>query len=86
MLLAGYQNPRNFSVLAIKISAPLDFKGIKQISVIGWGSQGLTQAQNLMDSLVEAKSDIVVKVGLRKGSNSFAEAAGFSEERNILAM
>ncbi|TQD89044.1 hypothetical protein C1H46_025435 [Malus baccata] len=40
---------------------PDAFKGIKQIGVIGWGSQGPAQAQNLRDSLVEAKSDIVVK-------------------------
>lgn len=65
---------------------PKAFKGIKQIGVIGWGSQGPAQAQNLRDSLVEAKSDIVVKIGLRKGSKSFAEAraAGFSEENGTL--
>ncbi|CAL5382354.1 unnamed protein product [Camellia sinensis] len=61
---------------------PDAFKGIKQIGVIGWGSQ----AQNLRDSLAEAKSNIVVKIGLRKGSRSFAEAraAGFSEENGTL--
>ncbi|KAE9599915.1 putative ketol-acid reductoisomerase (NADP(+)) [Lupinus albus] len=65
---------------------PDAFKGIKQIGVIGWGSQGPAQAQNLRDSLAEAKSDIVVKIGLRKGSSSFAEAraAGFSEENGTL--
>uniref|UniRef100_A0A0D6QTV5 Ketol-acid reductoisomerase, chloroplastic n=1 Tax=Araucaria cunninghamii TaxID=56994 RepID=A0A0D6QTV5_ARACU len=65
---------------------PEAFKGIKQIGVIGWGSQGPAQAQNLRDSLVEAKSDIVVKIGLRKGSKSFAEAraAGFTEESGTL--
>ncbi|XP_047333921.1 ketol-acid reductoisomerase, chloroplastic-like [Impatiens glandulifera] len=65
---------------------PEAFKGIKQIGVIGWGSQGPAQAQNLRDSLQEAKSDIVVKVGLRKGSSSFAEAraSGFSEENGTL--
>ncbi|XP_060211425.1 ketol-acid reductoisomerase, chloroplastic-like [Lycium barbarum] len=41
---------------------PDAFKGIKQIGIIGWGSQGPAQAQNLRDSLAEAKSDIVVKV------------------------
>ncbi|KAI8005785.1 hypothetical protein LOK49_LG07G01848 [Camellia lanceoleosa] len=48
---------------------------------------GSAQAQNLRDSLAEAKSDIVVKIGLRKGSRSFAEAhaAGFSEENGTLA-
>ncbi|CAL4974995.1 unnamed protein product [Urochloa decumbens] len=65
---------------------PEAFKGIKQIGVIGWGSQGPAQAQNLRDSLVEAKSDIVVKIGLRKGSKSFEEAraAGFTEETGTL--
>ncbi|KAJ0763056.1 putative ketol-acid reductoisomerase (NADP(+)) [Helianthus annuus] len=41
---------------------PDAFKGIKQIGVIGWGSQGPAQTQNLKDSLAEAKSDIVVKM------------------------
>ncbi|KAJ6806974.1 ketol-acid reductoisomerase, chloroplastic [Iris pallida] len=65
---------------------PDAFKGIKQIGVIGWGSQGPAQAQNLRDSLTEAKSDIVVKIGLRKGSSSFneARAAGFTEENGTL--
>ncbi|XP_051125232.1 ketol-acid reductoisomerase, chloroplastic [Andrographis paniculata] len=65
---------------------PDAFKGIKQIGVIGWGSQGPAQAQNIKDSLAEVKSDIVVKIGLRKGSKSFEEArnAGFSEENGTL--
>ncbi|XAR72558.1 Ketol-acid reductoisomerase [Bertholletia excelsa] len=65
---------------------PDAFKGIKQIGVMGWGSQGPAQAQNLRDSLAETKSDIVVKIGLRKGSHSFAEAraAGFTEENGTL--
>ncbi|KAM7515141.1 hypothetical protein LguiA_004724 [Lonicera macranthoides] len=79
---------------------PDAFKGIKQIGVIGWGSQvcvclftlhlfiGPAQAQNLRDSLVEAKCDIVVKVilCLRKGYRSFAEErdASFTEENGTL--
>ncbi|KAJ8761365.1 hypothetical protein K2173_001495 [Erythroxylum novogranatense] len=65
---------------------PDAFKGIGQIGVIGWGSQAPAQAQNLRDSLAEAKSDIVVKIGLRKGSLSFneARAAGFNEENGTL--
>lgn len=57
---------------------------IKQIGVIGWGSQGPAQAQNLRESL--EGSDITVKVGLREGSSSFAkaEAAGFSKGDNTL--
>ena len=60
------------------------FAGIKQIGVIGWGSQGPAQAQNLRDSL--AGTDIRVKVGLRSGSSSekLAEQAGFSKANGTL--
>jgi ketol-acid reductoisomerase len=60
------------------------FDGIKQIGVIGWGSQGPAQAQNLRDSL--ENTDIKVKIGLRAGSSSIASArdAGFSEENGTL--
>lgn len=63
---------------------PKAFAGIKQIGVIGWGSQGPAQAQNLRDSL--EGTSIKVKVGLRAGSASFAEAkqAGFSESAGTL--
>eukprot|EP00741_Cyanophora_paradoxa_P004127 tig00000769_g4008.t1 len=65
---------------------PKAFEGIQQIGVIGWGSQGPAQAQNLRDSLKEANSGIRVKIGLRPGSKSFDEAkkAGFTEESNTL--
>jgi len=48
--------------------------------VIGWGSQGPAQAQNLRDAL--AGTGIVVTIGLRPGSPSFAGAAavGFDEK------
>ena len=60
------------------------FDGIKQIGVIGWGSQGPAQAQNLRDSL--ENTDVRVKVGLRSGSASMASArdAGFTEETGTL--
>ena len=60
------------------------FDGIKQIGVIGWGSQGPAQAQNLRDSL--ENTDIKVKIGLRAGSASMASAreAGFTEETATL--
>ena len=63
---------------------PRAFEGVRQIGVIGWGSQGPAQAQNLRDSL--AGSGINVKVGLRPGSSSEAEAreAGFREENGSL--
>ncbi|MED7787894.1 ketol-acid reductoisomerase [Francisella sp. 19X1-34] len=63
---------------------PQAFKGIKQIGVIGWGSQGPAQAQNLRDSL--EGTDIKVKVGLRAGSSSEkeAEAVGFTKENGTL--
>jgi ketol-acid reductoisomerase len=63
---------------------PKAFAGVKQIGVIGWGSQGPAQAQNLRDSL--AGTPIKVKVGLRPGSSSMAEArkAGFTEENGTM--
>src|SRR5687767_15951460 len=63
---------------------PKAFAGVKQIGVIGWGSQGPAQAQNLRDSL--EGSGIKVKVGLRPGSRSMDEAreAGFTEQNGTL--
>ncbi len=52
---------------------PKAFEGIKQIGVIGWGSQGPAQAQNLRDSL--EGTGIKVKVGLRPGSASMERGA-----------
>ena len=63
---------------------PKAFAGIKQIGVIGWGSQGPAQAQNLRDSLVG--TGITVKVGLQQGSSSCVKArsAGFTEGNGTL--
>src|SRR5688572_9003099 len=63
---------------------PEAFAGVKQIGVIGWGSQGPAQAQNLRESLDD--TDIRVKVGLRPGSSSMEEAraAGFTEANGTL--
>jgi ketol-acid reductoisomerase len=63
---------------------PKAFAGVRQIGVIGWGSQGPAQAQNLRDSL--EGTDIKVKVGLRANSESLAEArkAGFDERNGTL--
>ncbi len=63
---------------------PKAFAGVKQIGVIGWGSQGPAQAQNLADSL--EGTAIKVKIGLRPGSSSMeaARKAGFSEEDGTL--
>ncbi len=63
---------------------PNAFEGIRQIGVIGWGSQGPAQARNLHDSL--AGTGINVKVGLRKDSSSFsaAERAGFTRAAGTL--
>ena len=63
---------------------PQAFDGISTIGVIGWGSQGPAQAQNLRDSL--ENTDITVKIGLRKNSSSWskAQAAGFTENSNTL--
>ncbi len=63
---------------------PQALEGIRQIGVIGWGSQGPAQALNLKESL--QASSITVKVGLREGSGSMdeARAAGFTEENGTL--
>ena len=58
---------------------PKALEGINKIGVIGWGSQGPAQAQNLRDSL--EGTNIKVAVGLRAGSSSMeaAREAGFNE-------
>lgn len=61
-------------------SLPAAFKGVKKVGVIGWGSQGPAQSQNLRDSFKDAGVDATVTIGLREGSSSMKEAekAGFS--------
>lgn len=63
---------------------PQGFQGVKQIGIIGWGSQGPAQAQNLRDSL--EGTDIRVVVGLQSDSSSLekARAAGFTEKDGTL--
>jgi len=63
---------------------PQALVGVQQIGVIGWGSQGPAQAQNLRESL--EGTGVRVAVGLREGSESLAEAraAGFSEKDGTL--
>lgn len=64
------------------------FSGVKQVGVIGWGSQAPAQAQNLRDSLEEAGlgKDIKVVIGLRpeSASNQEAEACGFTQAAGTL--
>ncbi len=63
---------------------PKALDGIRTIGVIGWGSQGPAQAQNLRESL--AGTPIRVIVGLREGSASRepARKAGFTEADGTL--
>ncbi|MDO8664377.1 MAG: ketol-acid reductoisomerase [Candidatus Liptonbacteria bacterium] len=63
---------------------PEGFNGVKQIGVIGWGSQGPAQAQNLRDSL--DGTGIKVVVGLQEGSRSAEKArkADFTEATGTL--
>ncbi|PSC69959.1 acetohydroxy acid isomeroreductase isoform B [Micractinium conductrix] len=65
---------------------PEAFKGIKQVGVIGWGSQAPAQAQNLRDSFAEAGMDTKVVIGLRPDSPSCEEAraVGFTEADGTL--
>ncbi|KDD76783.1 catalytic domain of acetohydroxy acid isomeroreductase [Helicosporidium sp. ATCC 50920] len=62
------------------------FAGIKQIGVLGWGSQAPAQAQNLRESLKEAGMDTKVVIGLRPNSASCdeARAVGFTEADGTL--
>ena len=50
------------------------FKDIKQIGIIGWGSQAPAQAQNLRDSLNKIDLDIPIKIGLRENSSSIEKS------------
>lgn len=63
---------------------PRAFEGIKQIGVLGWGSQGPAQAMNLRETL--EGTGIKVVIGLREGSSSrkAAEKAGFTEASGTL--
>lgn len=63
---------------------PDAFEGIDRIGVIGWGSQGPAQAQNLRESLEGSR--ITVTVGLRpdSGSADAARAVGFTEPDGTL--
>jgi ketol-acid reductoisomerase len=63
---------------------PKALRGIQTIGVIGWGSQGPAQAQNLRESLAGTPTRVVV--GLRSGSSSMdqARAAGFNEADGTL--
>jgi ketol-acid reductoisomerase len=63
---------------------PRAFAGVKQVGVIGWGSQGPAQAQNLRESL--EGTGINVKVGLRAGSKALDDArkVGFTEASGTL--
>jgi ketol-acid reductoisomerase len=72
-----------------RIAFPLvreGLEGVKQVAIIGWGSQGPAQAQNFRDTLREIGSDIKVVVGLREESKSIDSAiqAGFNAEDETL--
>lgn len=65
---------------------PAAFASVKQVGVIGWGSQGPAQAQNLRDSFQDAAVPAKVVIGLRDGSRSLplARKAGFTEQDGTL--
>ena len=65
---------------------PKAFAGIKQVGVIGWGSQAPAQAQNLRDTFAEAGVKTKVVIGLRpeSSSNAEAEACGFTKKDGTL--
>ena len=71
----GKQNLKNLPQL---------FKDVKQIGIIGWGSQAFAQSQNLRDSINKQNLDINVKVGLRNNSKSITQVndCGFTKDSN----
>jgi hypothetical protein len=87
--LVKFANTEEYIVRGGRDKFPLlktAFSGIKQIGVIGWGSQAPAQAQNLKDSIQEAGLDCKVAIGLRSDSPSWgeAEAVGFSKKDGTL--
>jgi ketol-acid reductoisomerase len=87
--LVKFANTEEYIVRGGRDKFPLlktAFAGIKQIGVIGWGSQAPAQAQNLKDSIQEAGLDCKVAIGLRPDSPSWgeAEAVGFSKKDGTL--
>lgn len=67
-------------------SLPAAFAHVSTVGVIGWGSQGPAQAQNLRDSFQDAGVSAKVVIGLREGSASMdlARSAGFTEDDGTL--
>ncbi len=61
---------------------PKALSGIKQVGVIGWGSQAPAQAQNMRDSFAAAGMDVKVTIGLRADSPSVAEAEACGYKRS----
>lgn len=61
------------------------FEGIKQIGIIGWGSQAPSQACNLKNTLDFINSPIEIKIGIREESKSKKEIlkTGLFSESNI---
>lgn len=58
----------------------LEAGGVREIVVLGWGSQGPAQAPNFRDTLAEIGSSARIRVGLRVGSDSEAKAMGTGME------
>ena len=81
-VLSGYYSDGTRNLSGLKKA----FKGVDQLAVIGWSSQGPAQAQNLRDSFKTAGVPAKVVVGLRKSSKSrkSANKAGFNEADGTL--
>lgn len=62
------------------------FAHVKQVGIIGWGSQAPAQAQNLRDTFREVSLKTKVVIGLRRESPSNEEArtCGFKESDGTL--
>lgn len=60
-----------------------NFANVKQIGIIGWGSQASAQAQNLRDSLFN--SNINITIGLRTNSDSIKKVEDLNFKTDTVA-
>eukprot|EP01066_Platyproteum_vivax_P018300 Platyproteum_vivax@DN751_c0_g1_i1.p1 len=63
---------------------PEALKGVKKIGIIGWGSQGPAQAQNLRESLEGSQVEVVVGVRPESVATHPANQAGFTQANGTL--
>ena len=69
---------------SVFFKSSLEESNIKNIGVIGWGSQGMAQAMNMRDTINKLNLNIPIKIGLRKNSKSIRDAKNIGFEVNTI--